>query len=302
MIYFKKGVYMKQIEDLIKQSLSSDARIKNKLNTTNNDVYIIEDKGKEYILKFYKSKNWPEDGKNIYVNSLLEKHGIRHAKIIDYNRNCNISKGGYILEEKIKGNSIDLNNLPLSDGTLYYKHLAQFIKTVHLITFKKYGWINNGAPYYNSFVNFLVSEIKEHSESLIKEKHMTEFMLEKICNRMKSSLETQEITPCLCHGDLSLRNAIWDGEQLTLIDYDDAMALPNYADIARLTFDMREYPNYKEFREIFLKSYFNSSKQEKQFEQFEKIYHLYCCIDWIDFSISKGYDYKNLLKYFKEIL
>ena len=293
---------MKQIIDLIQEKLSPNAKVKNKLNTTNNDVYIIQNDGKEYILKLYKSKNWPENGKNIFVNSLLEKKKINFAKVIDYSRDCDFSKGGYILEEKITGNPVDLNNLSLTDGKLLYKHLAKFIKKVHSITFKKYGWINNGYPYFNTFCDFLLYDIKEHSESLIKEKILTKSVFEKVCNHLKKSFSELNITPCLCHGDLSLRNAIWDGKQLTLIDYDDAMALPNYADIARLTFDMRGYSNFEEFRKAFLDTYFKSSQEQKSFEEFEKLYHLYCCIDWIDFDINKGYDYKNLLKYFKELL
>ncbi len=293
---------MEQIISLIKDTLSSNATIKDKLNTTNNQVYIIEDSGKEYILKLYKSKHWPEDGKNIFVNSLLENNKIRHAKVIDYNRNCSFSQGGYILEEKISGNPIDLNSLTIKEGMLYYKYLAQFIKKVHSITFEKYGWINNGNPYYESFSDFLLSEIQEHSENLIKAGVINETLLVKICNTLKAYFDKLNTIPCLCHGDLSLRNAIWDGENLTLIDYDDVMILPNYADIARLTFDMRSYSNFAEFRKIFLETYFVNTEENNIFERFEKMYHLYCCIDWIDFNIKKGYDYNYLLKYLKQLI
>ena len=293
---------MKQIVDLIKQVLSPNAVIKNKLNTTNNEVYIIKDGVKEYILKLYKSKNWPEDEKNIYVNSLLEENKIRHAKIIAYNRECEYSKGGYILEEKIPGKTIDLYTLPLDEGELYYKHLAKFIKKVHSITFEKYGWINNGKPCFNTFSDFLIYDLKEHSKNLINEKLIDKSMVERICKHLKESFGEFDILPCLCHGDLSLRNAIWDSKKLTLIDYDDAMALPNYADIARLTFDMRGWSNFKEFRNAFLKEYFDKPQDKQEFEKFEKLYHIYCCIDWIDFDINKGYDYNGLLKYLKELI
>ena len=90
------------VNDIINKHLGQDAKIVKKINTTNNDVYIISADGKEYILKFYKSKTWPENGKNLLVNSWLEKHNIPYAKVVGDDRDCGLV-GGYILEEKVAG-------------------------------------------------------------------------------------------------------------------------------------------------------------------------------------------------------
>ncbi len=291
-----------EIEKLIKEKLSPYAKIKEKLNTTNNGVYIVIDGEKEYILKFYKSKNWPEKNKNLYVNSLLEKCNIPFARVIGYDRDNLIFGGGYILEEKLKGKTIDLKTLNLDEGTKYYTSLAKFIKRVHAIKFERFGWLNNGAPCYSSFANFLMDDIKSSGGNLVEKGVISKSTLDNICKKIEECFGRQNMQSSLCHGDLSLRNAIWQGDDLVLIDYDDAIALPCYADVSRLTFDMKEYKYYKEFRQAFFDSYFDSESEKEEYEEFEKVYHLYCAIDWMNFSVQKGYEYNYLLNYFHDLI
>lgn len=294
-----KQVY---INELIFNKLGQTAKILKKLDTTNNDVYIISSNNKEYILKFYKNRTWPEDGKNLYVNSLLEKNNIPFAKVVAYTRDCDFSDGGYILEEKIKGGSVNMDKLSTNEGEEYYSLLAKFIKKVHQIKFDNFGYINNGKPLYSNFYEFLKDDLEDHSKLLIENNLISQEDLKRIQKHFKDVFANGNFKPCLCHGDLSLRNAIVYNNKLVLIDYDDSMVLPAFADIARMTFDMRPYKAYLSWRQAFLNSYFQDIDKFKTYENFEKTYHIYCAIDWIDFALKKGYDYTNLYDYLKTLL
>ena len=294
-----------ETEDLAKEIsrkyFGDNAKVIKKLVTTNNDVYIVSLKDKNYVLKFYRSKTWPENGKNLLVNSLLEQNNIPYAKVIGYDRDCELF-GGYILEERILGDSVDMGHLSCKLGEKYYSLLAKFIKKVHNIKFDKFGYLNNGNPLYSNFYDFLKDDFEDHARSLLKDKLINEKQMNVIKKKFKMVFEKSNYTPCLCHGDLSLRNAIIDGEKLVLIDYDDASALPALADIARMTFDMREYVESPKWRVSFLNSYFENNEQIKEFEKFEKTYHIYCAIDWMDFAISKNHKFDDLLEYLRELL
>ena len=37
----------------------------------------------------------------------------------------------------------------------------------------------------------------------------------------------------------------------------------------------------------------------KTYENFEKTYHTYCAIYWIELALKRGYDYTNLYDYLK---
>ena len=72
------------IRGIARKYLGSGAEISETVKTTNNQVFIVKADNKEYVLKLYKRKEWPEDGKNLYVNSLLKQNNIPYAKICGY--------------------------------------------------------------------------------------------------------------------------------------------------------------------------------------------------------------------------
>ena len=195
-----------------------------------------------------------------------------------------------------------MDTLSLESGRKYSSLLAAFIRRVHQITFPKYGYLNNGNPDYPDFYGFLIDDVKTHAERLLQKHLITDDKLNRIITVFKSTFGNTAYGACLCHGDLSLRNVIIDGDRLVLIDYDDAMAFPAYSDIARLTFDIRVYEHSDQWRESFLRTYFDDQTQIRQFEKFERIYHIYCAIDWMDFAIKMNYDYDELNEYLTELI
>lgn len=59
-------------------------------NVTNNFVYSFTVSDKHYILKLFRSTDWPEDGKVRFVNQILIQNNIPCAELIAYSRNDRI--------------------------------------------------------------------------------------------------------------------------------------------------------------------------------------------------------------------
>lgn len=76
-------------------------------NVTNNFVYSFIVLDKHYILKLYRSTDWPENGKIRFVNQLLIQNSIPCAELITYSRNDQTYPNGYLIEREVQGVAVD---------------------------------------------------------------------------------------------------------------------------------------------------------------------------------------------------
>ena len=63
------------------------------------NVFAVETGEGSYIIKFYRSADYPERGKAVFVSDKLSEYNIPHAKIFSYNRDDKDIPNGYIIEE-----------------------------------------------------------------------------------------------------------------------------------------------------------------------------------------------------------
>lgn len=308
-----------EIEEIIKKQLDENAKIIKKLNTTNNKVFIVSYNNKDYVFKVYHSKTWPEDGKLIYVNNLLDKNNIKHANIYSntcvnnvqclsyYSDKClnNKIESRYMIEEKIQGCS-PLNNLNTKDMQNAYNLLALYIKKVHKITFEKFGYLNNGSPEYNKFSEYILDTLHDNLPVLIDNNILQIDNIDNFIESISLKFDKYNLSPCLCHGDLSMRNVIIENNNLSLIDWDDAMAYPAYADIARMTFDMRYIhdKDHNQYKSSFLNTYLENNEMATYLE-FEKLYHIFVAIDFLAHSIkiiNTNSKYQDMIQYLTSLI
>ena len=232
-------------------------------NITNNSVYFFTIAGKRYYLKLYRSKNWPEKGKVPFVYQRLSQNHIRSAELIAYNRDNEMYPNGYLIECEIQGTAADKILLDREQEIGLYIKLAELMSSVHSIRIPNYGYIGSGIASHNGMTDFLEDEfdgIDDSLEGIVPEKQLKKNVI--ICD---------------------------DGE-ISLIDWDDAMALNWMADVSRLTFWMKQnYSNqeYSLFRNVFLDHY-GATHRKAQFDAFESAYHIYTTLDFLIFSIRVG--------------
>ena len=259
-------------------------------NVTNNFVYSFTVSDKHYILKLYRSTDWPENGKIQFVNQLLIQNNIPCAELIAYSRNDQIYPNGYLIEREIQGIAADKQVFDREQETMLYVKLAELVSSIHNIKMKNFGYIGNGIACYESMISFFEDEF-DRLENGLKET-ISETQLRKMKEKFLGTMRDFEDLPSvLCHGDLSKKNIIvQDNGEILLIDWDDATAFNWMADISRLTFWMKL--NYNEqdcvlFRSTFLKHY-QTTYRKSEFDSFESVFHIYSALDSLLFFISIG--------------
>ena len=284
-------ITLETVNQIIKSNFGRCAEeIRKFENVTNNFVYSFTVSDKHYILKLFRSTDWPEDGKVPFVNQLLMQNHIPCAELIAYSRTDPIYPNGYLIEREVQGIAADRQVFDKEQEMELYVKLAELVTSIHNIKIKNYGYIGSGIACYESMTSFFEDEF-DRLDSGLKET-ISEIRFRKMKEKFLDTMRDFEDLPSvLCHGDLSKKNIIvQDHGEILLIDWDDATAFNWMADISRLTFWMKL--NYNEqdcvlFRNTFLKHY-RTAYRKSEFISFESAFHIYSALDSLLFFISIG--------------
>lgn len=224
----------------------------------NNSVYKVETGTGSYIFKIYAKRDWPEDGKLLFIDKKLKENQIPHAEIIVFDRDDVNFPDGYLIEHCLPGATADRLHLTVDETAATFVKLAKLMSRVHRINMPGYGYIGSGVAEWSSFSDFMRDSLHDNIIYLKKHRHISETEVEAIERELVKRLKKCDFIPSvLCHGDLSLKNILVCGDDITLIDWDDSYALCWIADIAYLTLWMkRTYGKDAEiYRQAFLDSY-----------------------------------------------
>ena len=259
-------------------------------SAVNNFVYAFTVAGNDYFLKLYRSKDWPEEGKVPFVYRCLSQSGIPCAALVAYSRDDGIYPNGYLIERRVPGTAADKTQLSREQETLLYARLAELVSAVHGIRIQNFGYIGSGTASHGSLTDFLDDEfdgLEGGLKNIIPETQLKK-LKEKILDTVRGYGDLPSV---LCHGDLSKKNVILrDSGEISLIDWDDAMALNWMADVSRLTFWMKQNysePEYILFRNVFLEHY-RTQDCKDQFDAFESAWHIYAALDFLSFAGKIG--------------
>lgn len=290
----------KKVEELLNDKVDDIVKIE---NVPNNSVYKILVKNKPYIFKIYKQRDWPEDGKLIFVNKKLIENHIGCAKMIAFDRNDSYFQTGFLLEECLPEVTADQIVFDSESGKEFYKKLALLVSRIHRIHIENYGYIGSGIASYNSFIEFMNDKYDEIAKALINKKLFDKNSLLELKKSVIDRLRLCESLPSvLNHGDLSTKNVMIDEHgELTLIDWDDAMSYNWIADISRMTYWMKFQYNddeYEMYRNTFMEHY-SIDSSNSDFNAVENTFHVWIGLDYLNYLAGKP-QYDETLVYFKE--
>lgn len=297
---------LETVNQIIKSNFGCCAdRITKFENLTNNFVYSFTVLDKHYILKLYRSTDWPENGKVQFVNQLLIQNNIPCAELIAYSRNDQLYPNGYLIEREIQGIAADKILFDREQEIELYVKLAELVSTIHSIKIKNFGYIGSGIACYESMISFFEDEFDRINDGV--KDTIPNSQLQKMRERFFDVMRDFEDLPSvLCHSDLSKKNVIvQDNGEILLIDWDDAIAFNWMADISRMTFWMML--NYNEqdralYRNTFLKHY-RTTYRKSEFTSFESAFHIYSALDSLIFFKTIGdKEMQNRLKSYLDSL
>ena len=260
-------------------------------SAVNNFVYAFTVAENDYFLKLYRGKDWPEEGKIPFAYRCLSQKSISCAGLVAYSRDDEIYPNGYLIEYRVPGIAADKARLDIEQETWLYSKLAELVSCVHGIRIQNFGYIGSGTASHGSLADFLDDEFDGRLEGRLKE-IILETQLRKLKEKVLDTVRGYgDLPSVLCHGDLSKKNVILrDDDEISLIDWDDAMAFNWMADVSRLTFWMKQ--NYSEqeymlFRSVFLEHYCTQYRKD-QFDAFENAWHIYSALDFLIFARKIG--------------
>jgi len=297
---------LETVNQIIKSNFGCCAeKIRKFENVTNNFVYSFTVLDRHYILKLYRSTDWPENGKVQFVNQLLIQNNIPCAELIAYSRNDQLYPNGYLIEREVQGIAADKILFDREEEIELYVKLAKLVSSIHNIKIKNFGYIGNGIACYENIIFFFEDEFDRINNGLkdtISETQLKK-MRQKFFNAMR---DFEDLPSVLCHSDLSKKNIIvQDNGEILLIDWDDAIAFNWMADISRLTFWMKLNYNKQDcalYRSTFLKHY-QTTYRKSEFTSFESAFHIYSALDSLIFFKSIGdKEMENRLKSYLDSL
>lgn len=273
-------------------------KIKNIFELTNgsyNKVYKLETSRGELLLRIFKDKSWPENGKLEFINRKLIENKIECAKILIIERNDKYFKNGFMIQEYISDNDLeDVIGIKISYED-YFKKLAKLLKKIHNIKIKNCGYIGTGIASHDTLISFMEHECYKTKEVLLERDMLSENKIDKYINIILNNLnECSDLPFVLCHNDISENNVMLKGNDIVLIDWDNAISNNWILDFANMTYWLHLRYNredYERYRNIFINEYSIKYDLNKLFV-IEQTYHLFQCLK----LLSYYYDESNIAK------
>lgn len=203
-----------------------------------NHVYKVETNKKTILVRVFRYKDWPEDGKLQYIEKQFMNHRIPHAKLLFYTRSKKWFPNGFMISEFIDGMPADeaVRSGKLSRNDFQF-HVAKLLKKVHGIQLKKFGDWHGTYGTDPDILSFALPRITQKLNQLKK----TEFYEKDVAIAARSKVESlltplkDKLKPVLTHGDPGKDNCIWSSKgKLILVDWDNARSsvwVRDYADL-----------------------------------------------------------------------
>jgi Ser/Thr protein kinase RdoA (MazF antagonist) len=293
-LQYKKSIDTKvkiAIEKTFKTKVLDVLKMK---NGEYNHVYKVVTIDNSLLVRVFRNKYWPEDGKLEWIEKQLTKQRIPHAKILYYSRKSDYFLNGFMVTEFLEGlngwSAVRQNQISIEQS---FVEIGKAANRIHKIQIKKFGLVNKGKGTEANFIKKEINSMREHLEKLTKQKQFDQSFQENLFSKIESSLIDllPKLKPVLVHADPSRENAIYtpDGRWI-LIDWDNALSSIWLEDFADLTFwcDYKRRKKEAIKREAliaknFFKGYGKTVLTPTQIQKITKVLHIIKCVKMLPY-------------------
>jgi Ser/Thr protein kinase RdoA (MazF antagonist) len=208
-----------------------------------NQCYKLVTATRPVVLKVFRSRDWPEEGKLHWIEDQLRRRDIAHPQILAYSRCDEFFINGYVIFEHVAGTDAHtLMRQKQLSATTFYERLGELLGRVHAIRINKFGLVNGGAGMYASFLGRLLRR-GEGLDRLKRNEHEGPELRRRVAAKVRSNLKALAVrcAPALTHGDPHPKNCLLtERGELVLVDWDNATSSLGLRDYALSTYLRRK--------------------------------------------------------------
>lgn len=238
-----------------------------------NRVYRVETDGGCFVVKVFRSRMWPEEGKLEWIEKQLAGLGILHPRTIFSTRDASVFPNGFTIVEHIEGRDAWKAIDDLSLTTEWFsEELGRILRSLHSVRVKAYGHLCNGEGVYDDFVEQrLAKTTKDVDQIAARDDDLHDVVRSRTRERLLPFKHLYR--PVLTHGDPNPHNCILtESGQLVLVDWDNASSSIWLRDYAHLTYRLLETD--ERGREAFFNGYGATDLDRETIERIERTFHL----------------------------
>lgn len=219
----------------------------------NNKIYVLKEFSKDAISNYYYLKKRKEQ---IRVSTILNKKGIKTIIPIEYNDKNFIFSNGYyyLIYDYYEATQLNKNELTKE----HIKILSKMQSNIHKLN------IENKLDCFYHHINIDLEKQLQIAKKVSNDLYLTilenKDYLNEMINQCNHGLKSLKNNLCINHNDYKMLNTLWNGMNLTLIDF-DALGLANPTCSlceSAYTFSYNNKIINYEFYKEYLKSYINN--------------------------------------------
>jgi aminoglycoside phosphotransferase (APT) family kinase protein len=244
-----------------------------------NRVYRVETNGGRFVVKVFRSRTWPEEGKLHWIERQLAGLGILHPRIVVLTRESSIFANGFMITEHVEGRDAWE---AIDDGSLtteqFCEQLGRMLRRVHSVRVKAYGYIRDGEGVHTAFIEQRLARTTQDVDQLAGPDGSDDTLHDLVRRQVKHRLLPFEhlYRPVLTHGDTNPHNCILkDDGQLALVDWDNAASSIWLRDYAHLTYRLLKDDEKNESgKDAFFTGYGATDLDRETIRRIEHTFHM----------------------------
>ena len=266
--------YTSDLDDLVYKAVNGDLNeevvsVERIIGGEFNYVYKVCTKKGMFIVRVFRQRNSPDDGKLEWIEEQLTYHQVPHAKTLWYTRDTTYFPFGYMTQEFLEGKSgFDA----IMDGDIsfeeFFNQEAVLLQKIHSISSRGFGEIKEGKGEFDSYFEAKLAKYKEMNGLLKSHDDIEEDVHKQVLDIVQKLERFDQqgwFKPVLLHGDPPPGNTIINQDLgVVLIDWDNAISgswIDEYTGLAtRGAFMWRHKLSEEERNKIITRAFKNNYK------------------------------------------